>query len=139
VVGAGAEAGWTPAPWALRRLRLRIIHQGVDEVPKVPGRPNRRIDGSRGHGTRNSEQTRARILAAARKEFARKGFDGARVDAIAQRAQTSKRMLYYYFGTKAGLFRSVLENHVISRKPTFTDAPEDLTEGQLVRGFVSGS
>src|SRR4051812_47802938 len=57
---------------------------------------------------RDAEATEARILAAATKEFARKGISGARIDAIASRARTNKRMLYYYFGSKAELFREVL-------------------------------
>jgi AcrR family transcriptional regulator len=59
--------------------------------------------------TRDPEQTRARILAAARAEFARAGLGGARVDRIAQAAGANKRMLYYYFGNKDELFTAVLE------------------------------
>jgi TetR/AcrR family transcriptional regulator len=57
---------------------------------------------------RDPERTRARILAAAEKEFSAKGFAGARVDAIAKRAGINKRMLYHYFGNKEGLFREIL-------------------------------
>ena len=53
--------------------------------------------------------TQARILAAAKAEFARKGLAGARVDAIATRARINKRMLYHYFGSKDRLFLAVLE------------------------------
>jgi AcrR family transcriptional regulator len=59
--------------------------------------------------TRDPEQTRARILAAAKAEFARVGLGGARVDRIAVLAGANKRMLYYYFGNKDELFRAVLE------------------------------
>ena len=59
--------------------------------------------------TREPEQTRARILAAAKAEFARVGLGGARVDRIAALAGANKRMLYYYFGSKDELFRAVLE------------------------------
>ena len=59
--------------------------------------------------TRNPQQTKARILAAAKVEFARAGLGGARVDKIAQEAGANKRMLYYYFGTKDELFSAVLE------------------------------
>ena len=59
---------------------------------------------------RNAERTRAAILAAAMEEFARHGMGGARVDRIALRARSNKRMLYYYFGSKEKLFLSVLEN-----------------------------
>jgi AcrR family transcriptional regulator len=58
---------------------------------------------------RDSARTRAAILAAARHEFARHGLGGARVDRIAERAKTNKRMLYYYFGNKDDLFLAVLE------------------------------
>jgi len=59
---------------------------------------------------RDAEATRARILAAAKKEFAKHGLGGARVDAIAERARANKRMLYHYFGSKEALFTSVLEH-----------------------------
>ena len=59
--------------------------------------------------TRDAERTRATILEAATQEFARNGLGGARVDRIAQRAKTNKRMLYYYFGGKESLFLAVLE------------------------------
>jgi AcrR family transcriptional regulator len=49
------------------------------------------------------------ILAVATSEFAEKGYSGARVDEIAARTRTSKRMIYYYFGDKQGLFIAVLE------------------------------
>ena len=58
---------------------------------------------------RDAEATRARILAAAKAEFARVGLGGARVDRIAEIAGANKRMLYYYFGNKDELFRAVLE------------------------------
>lgn len=59
--------------------------------------------------TRDAEATKARILAAAKTEFARLGLGGARVDGIADRAQANKRMIYHYFGSKESLFRAVLE------------------------------
>ncbi len=58
---------------------------------------------------RDAEATRGRILKAAAVEFAQHGFAGARGDRIAQRARSSERMVYYYFGSKDGLFRAVLE------------------------------
>jgi len=59
---------------------------------------------------RDAERTQAAILSAATQEFARHGLGGARVDRIAVRAKTNKRMLYYYFGRKDALFLAVLEN-----------------------------
>lgn len=58
---------------------------------------------------RDADATRARILAAAKKEFARLGLGGARVDEIAERAKTNKRMIYHYFGGKEDLFQTVVE------------------------------
>jgi|SRR5579862_2980369 len=52
--------------------------------------------------------TRARIVAAAAEEFARCGFDGAKVDRIAARAAVNKAMLYYHFANKAALYRDIL-------------------------------
>ncbi|MBY5334284.1 TetR/AcrR family transcriptional regulator [Rhizobium leguminosarum] len=58
---------------------------------------------------RDPERTRAAILDAATREFAENGMGGARVDAIAERAGTNKRMLYHYFGDKEQLYLRVLE------------------------------
>ena len=59
--------------------------------------------------TNDPEGTRRNIVEVATHEFARKGYSGARVDAIAERTRTSKRMIYYYFGSKEGLYLAVLE------------------------------
>jgi AcrR family transcriptional regulator len=56
------------------------------------------------------EGARRNILDIATGEFANKGYNGARVDDIAARTNTSKRMIYYYFGDKEGLFIAVLEH-----------------------------
>jgi TetR/AcrR family transcriptional regulator len=58
---------------------------------------------------RDKERTRADILAVATREFADKGYTGARVDEIAARTSTTKRMIYYYFGGKEQLYLAVLE------------------------------
>ena len=67
--------------------------------------------------TRDPEGTRRKILAAALQEFSAKGIDGARVDAIAARARVNKQLLYYYFGSKDGLFRAVLRERLAERAP----------------------
>lgn len=59
---------------------------------------------------RNPDDTKRRILAAAKVEFAKKGLGGARVDDIAARAKANKRMMYHYFGNKEELFRQVVED-----------------------------
>ena len=55
------------------------------------------------------EETKRNILDIATQEFSAMGLAGARVDAIAERTNTTKRMLYYYFGSKEGLYEAVLE------------------------------
>jgi AcrR family transcriptional regulator len=58
---------------------------------------------------RDPERTRAEILDVATAEFAESGYTGARVDEIAANTRTTKRMIYYYFGSKEGLYLAVLE------------------------------
>jgi AcrR family transcriptional regulator len=77
---------------------------------------------------RNPERTRERILSAALKEFAAKGFAGARVDAIASRASINKRMLYHYFGNKEGLFRAVLRHKIAERRAWAANLSSDPAE-----------
>src|SRR5882724_9227784 len=55
------------------------------------------------------ERTRRDIVAVATEEFASEGYSGARVDTIAAKTRTSKRMIYYYFGGKEQLYLAVLE------------------------------
>ena len=57
----------------------------------------------------DAERSREDILAIATEEFAVNGLSGARVDQIAERTRTSKRMIYYYYGDKEGLYQAVLE------------------------------
>lgn len=59
--------------------------------------------------TNDPERTKANILEVAEGEFGEKGLAGARIDAIAAATNTSKRMIYYYFGSKEGLYLAVLE------------------------------
>jgi TetR/AcrR family transcriptional regulator len=83
--------------------------------------------------TRRSEDTRARILAAAAEVFAEKGFDGAGVDEIAQRAGVNKAMLYYHVGDKAALYGAVavgflerIREEIERRLAALTDAREKI-------------
>jgi AcrR family transcriptional regulator len=63
----------------------------------VPGRVN------------DPEGTKRNIIEVAMKEFAENGLSGARIDEIAAKTKSSKRMIYYYFGDKEGLYLKVLE------------------------------
>lgn len=58
---------------------------------------------------RDPEGVRKNILRVASQEFAESGLSGARIDEIAAQTKTSKRMIYYYFGDKDGLYKKCLE------------------------------
>ena len=60
--------------------------------------------------TQDPEGTKQDIIEIASEEFALNGLAGARIDEIAARTRSSKRMIYYYFGDKEGLYLSALEN-----------------------------
>lgn len=55
------------------------------------------------------EAVQSDILRVATDEFAAKGLSGARIDDIARKTKASKRMIYYYFTDKEGLYQAVLE------------------------------
>jgi AcrR family transcriptional regulator len=78
---------------------------------KLKDKPEARPTSGRG-GTRNydREGTRRNILEIASEEFALNGLSGARIDEIAARTRASKRMIYYYFEDKDGLYLAALEN-----------------------------
>ncbi|MES3000595.1 MAG: TetR/AcrR family transcriptional regulator [Pseudomonadota bacterium] len=73
------------------------MNETVHPVRKEPTRTN------------DPERTQANILQVAEIEFGEKGLAGARIDEIAAATKTSKRMIYYYFGSKEGLYLAVLE------------------------------
>ncbi len=58
---------------------------------------------------RDPEGVRRDILSVAMDEFSQNGLSGARIDEIAARTRTSKRMIYYYYGDKEGLYQQALE------------------------------
>jgi AcrR family transcriptional regulator len=55
------------------------------------------------------EGTKRNILSIATREFARAGYNGARIDELAAKTAVTKRMIYYYFGGKEQLYIAVLE------------------------------
>jgi AcrR family transcriptional regulator len=78
----------------------------VEEITLAPNGPEQKR--RRKGRVRDAEATRDDILDAALAEFAEKGLHGARVEEIAARTATSKHMIYYYFGSKDGLYSAVL-------------------------------
>lgn len=59
------------------------------------------------HRTRDRERTRSKIVRAARAEFAERGYSGARMEQIAERAAINKELIYHYFRGKEHLFEEV--------------------------------
>src|SRR5437867_10987404 len=70
-----------------------------------------------------SNSSALRIVAAAREEFSRRGFDGARMDQIARRAAVNKQLLFYYFHSKRGLFTAVLARGAAELEQALADLP----------------
>jgi len=62
------------------------------------------------------------ILEAAAREFAERGFGGARVDRIAARARVNKALLYYYFPNKGELYRRLVLEHLSAAGATLEGA-----------------
>src|SRR2546425_11852333 len=72
-----------------------------------------------------SNSSALRIVAAAREEFSRRGFDGARMDQIARRAGVNKQLLFYYFHSKRGLFTAALARGAAELEQALADLPTD--------------
>jgi len=89
------------------------------DLRAAPSAPKRRAahvakhvsQGAAGLMIKDSERTRAEIIEVATREFSLRGYSGGRINEIAERTRTSKRMIYYYFGGKEGLYRAVLFEH----------------------------
>jgi AcrR family transcriptional regulator len=82
---------------------LRAMNEPV-QTKRRAGRP-----AATAARTNDPQRTMANIVEVATKEFADKGLSGARIDEIAALTHTSKRMIYYYFTSKEGLYVAVLE------------------------------
>jgi len=76
---------------------------------RTPPSPSAPTDAEGGDRVRDPQRTRGEILDVATSEFAANGYAGARVDEIAAKTRTTKRMIYYYFESKQGLYLAVLE------------------------------
>jgi AcrR family transcriptional regulator len=70
----------------------------------------KRGSGGAGPVKRNTTKTKGKILKAARREFCKLGYNGARIQKIASQARINIRMIYHYFGSKEKLYLSVLES-----------------------------
>jgi AcrR family transcriptional regulator len=107
---------------------------------KNAGAPASRAPDNKPARTNDPEQTRRDIIEVATDEFGDKGLSGARIDEIAARTRTSKRMIYYYFGSKEGLYIAVLEEAYRSIRNIERDLNVDhLSPEQALRELVSFS
>ncbi len=98
-------------------------------LPKPVTRPESRRN--------DADVTRNNILVVATAEFADKGLAGARIDEIAEKTNSSKRMIYYYFGGKDELYRAVLERSYAAIRAQEEDAHfEDLPADEALRAIV---
>jgi AcrR family transcriptional regulator len=88
--------------------------------------------------TNDPERTMADILDVATREFSEKGLAGARIDVIAEAMRTSKRMIYYYFGSKEGLYVAVLEEAYRRMRAIEADLQlDDLAPEDALRRLVA--
>lgn len=97
-----------------------------ERAPQEPPKKPRRAPAPRERKL-DSERSRRLLLDAAMDEFAEKGFAGARVQDIADRAGLNKQLISYYFGGKEGLYRE-LHQQWLRREATFADPALPLHE-----------
>lgn len=83
--------------------------------------------------------TEEKIKTAALKEFALHGFEGARVDRIAQKARVNKAMIYYHYKSKENLYESILAEVFQTIVPNIIDAiPREKSPDEKIELIISG-
>ncbi|OIH94225.1 MULTISPECIES: TetR family transcriptional regulator [unclassified Curtobacterium] len=83
-----------------------------------------------------ADAVRARLLLAARDEFAALGCNGAKVERIAAAASSNKAQVFHYFGSKEGLFDALVEQTVAE---TFAEVPVDTDDLPAFAGRLHDS
>ena len=110
-----------------------LVHSGARPAPGAPKAAAREPT-----RTNDPERTKANIMEVAAAEFGEKGLAGARIDEIAALTQTSKRMIYYYFGSKEGLYLAVLEEAYKRMRDVEAELHlQDLEPEQALRRLVA--
>ena len=74
--------------------------------------------------TKESDFTKKKILYAAKKEFAEKGFDGARMSSIASIAEVNQALLHYHFDTKKNLYNCIFDYFIGNKSIEFSELIE---------------
>lgn len=115
------------------------VHDAVREPLSARDRRLARAD----RRERETSVAREAILAAAEEIFARDGFDGARVDAIADGSGYNKALIFHYFGDKLGLYREIVcmrrDESELQRTRMILDAaggPDEPLTASHVRAFI---
>lgn len=101
---------------------------------RSPSKPAQRTARKPGVRALAAKATRDSLLRAATKVFARYGFSGASVEKISKAAKSYDRMIYYYFGSKEGLFVAVLEE--VYRRFDEAEAALDLDSERPVESLL---
>lgn len=100
----------------------------ADSSPPEPDAPRRK---------RNAEDTQRRILDAAEREFAVRGFAGARLREIAVMAEVQPALIHHYFADKRGLYEAVVRRGLdLMSRASWTVISKDSDLAGYVRGFV---
>src|SRR5882757_10435807 len=84
----------------------------------------------------DSVDRRSWILDAAVDEFGERGFAGARVDSIAERAGANKQLIYYYFKNKAGLYAAVVD-YLMSLTRQKPGASDEMSASEFYHGMIN--
>lgn len=91
-------------------LDTAVVRGAQRAAATPPGKGDGNARGQTTGRKRDPERTRAEILKVSTEVFAAQGYSGARVDEIAALTRTTKRMIYYYFGSKEQLYLEVLKD-----------------------------
>jgi AcrR family transcriptional regulator len=110
--GVSARLGAGRARGGCARRALRLAEPGAGPKLRVP----------------MALGAREKILKAALREFAKRGFAGTRVDSIASRARVNKQLIYYYFGNKRALYEELARTVHAEREAAIAEAPEALAD-----------
>ena len=114
---------------------VTAARQPKPSLAKPSAKPSaKRVVGVREH---NAQQTRESILRAAIKVFAQHGYEGGSVEKISRQAMSYDRMIYYYFGSKDGLYLAVLEEAYRRMRAIESDLNlDDLPPAQALQKLV---
>lgn len=80
----------------------------------------------------------AAILQAAAQEFVKNGYKGTSVQAVADRVNLPKSNILYYFKSKSGLYKALLEDILKMWNDGFSEQAEHQSPEQVLRNYIIG-